>query len=158
MLSQILLPVAIFISSIACQQNNDSPGLSSDPAIVQDVKVSGNENAYSFAVTLKSPDSGCKQYANWWEVISVDGKTLIYRRILAHSHVDEQPFTRSGGGVTIAANTEVIIRGHMYPSGYGEGKIAMKGSVANGFITVDVAIDFGAKLEDVVPQPNGCAF
>ena len=133
MLSQILLPVIIFISSFACRQNNDSPILSSGPAVVEDVKVSGNENAYSFAVTLKSPDSGCKQYADWWEVISEDGKTLIYRRILAHSHVDEQPFTRSGGAVAIAANTEVIIRAHMFPSGYGDGIIAMKGSVANGF-------------------------
>ena len=158
MISQILLLIVIFVSSFACRQNNDSPGLSSGPAVVQDVKVSGDENAYSFTVTLKSPDSGCKQYANWWEVISVDGKTLIYRRILAHSHVDEQPFTRSGGVVAIAANMEVIIRAHMFPSGYSEGKIAMQGSVAKGFITIDVANDFGTDLEGVAPQPNGCAF
>jgi hypothetical protein len=158
MLSQILLPVIIFVGSLACQQSTNSPASSSDPAIVQDVKVSGNENAYTFAVTLKSPDTGCEQYANWWEVISADGNTLIYRRILGHSHVNEQPFTRSGGAVVITANTEVIIRAHMYPAGYGKGKIAMKGSVANGFGAFDIVEDFGADLEGVSPQPSGCAF
>jgi len=158
MLSQILLPVIIFVSSLACQQDSNSLASSSDPAVVKDVKISGNENAYSFAVTLKSPDTGCEQYANWWEVISVDGNSLIYRRILGHSHVDEQPFTRSGGAVAITANTEVIIRAHMYPVGYGKEKIAMKGSVANGFTAFEIVEDFGADLEAVAPQPSGCAF
>jgi hypothetical protein len=158
MLSQILLPVIIFVSSLACQKKADTPPTTGGPAIVQGVKVSGGENAYNFSVTLKSPDTGCEQYANWWEVIAVDGNTLIYRRILGHSHVDEQPFTRSGGKVAISANTEVIIRAHMHPTGYGEGKIVMKGSVANGFIALDVAADFGADLEGVSPQPSGCAF
>lgn len=158
MLSQILLPVIIFVGSLACLQDFNSPATSSKHAIVQDVKVSGNENAYSFAVTLKSPDIGCEQYANWWEVISADGNTLIYRRILGHSHVEEQPFTRSGGKVAISVNTEVIIRAHMHPTGYGEGKIAMKGSGANGFVAIDMIADFGGDLEGVIPQPSGCAF
>jgi hypothetical protein len=158
MLGQILLPVIIFVSSLACQQETNSTVTSSEPAIVQDIKVSGNENTYTFAVTLKSPDTGCEQYANWWEVISADGNTLIYRRILGHSHVDEQPFSRSGGKVAITANTEVVIRAHMHPTGYGEGIIAMKGTVATGFIATNVGADFGADLEGVSPQSNGCAF
>ena len=158
MLSQILLPVIIFVSSLACQKKADTPATTGGPAIVQGVKVSGGENAYNFSVTLKSPDTGCEQYANWWEVISVDGNSLIYRRILGHSHVDEQPFTRSGGAVAITANTEVIIRAHMYPVGYGKEKIAMKGSVANGFTAFEIVEDFGADLEAVAPQPSGCAF
>ena len=79
-------------------------------------------------------------------------------RILGHSHVDEQPFSRSGGGVVISVDTEVIVRAHMYPSGYGEGLISMKGSVANGFKPYNVAADFGTGLEKVDPQPTGCAF
>ena len=158
MLSQFLLPVIIFASSFACQEDTYLPGTTDGPAIVKDIKVSGGENAYNFAVTLKSRDQGCEQYANWWEIVSPDGNTLIYRRILAHSHVDEQPFTRSGGKVVITANTEVVIRAHMHPTGYGVGKIAMKGSVTNGFAAIDVAADFGADLEGESPQPNGCAF
>jgi len=158
MLSQILLPAIIFISSMACQQNSTPPANSIGPAIVQEVEISGADNDYTFAVTLKSPDTGCEQYANWWEVISADGSSLIYRRILGHSHVDEQPFTRSGGTVAISSDTEVIIRAHMYPSGYGEGLISMKGSVANGFKPFSVVADFGTGLEKVDPQPTGCAF
>ena len=146
------------MSSMACQQNSTPPASSTDPATVQDIKVSGAENSYTFAVTLKSPDTGCEQYANWWEVISADGSSLIYRRILGHSHVDEQPFTRSGGVVAIAADREVIVRAHMHSAGYGEGLIAMKGSVANGFNAYDVAQEFGSSLEKADPQPTGCAF
>src|SRR5262252_1297487 len=63
-------------------------------AHVVQVQVSGNAGAFSFSVTVRSPDSGCARYADWWEVVSTDGK-LLHRRILMHSHVDEQPFTRS---------------------------------------------------------------
>jgi hypothetical protein len=158
MISQLLVPVMIFLSSIACQQKAEYAGSATEPAIVKEVKISGSENAYDFTVTLKSPDTGCEQYANWWEVISADGNTLIYRRILGHSHVDEQPFARSGGLVEIADNTEVVIRAHMHPLGYGEGLIAMKGSVADGFQALEVAANFGLGLEDSSPQPSGCAF
>ena len=160
MLSQILLPAMIFISSLACQQNTSTipAAAPAGPAIVEAVTVSGSENSYTFSVALKSPDTGCSQYANWWEVISADGKTLIYRRILGHSHVSEQPFTRSGGGVDISADTEVIIRGHMHPTGYGSGLIGMKGSVANGFKAYNLTADFAADVEAAAPQPSGCAF
>ena len=157
MLNNILLPVIIFASSLACQQSTNTASPKAGPAIVQEVIVVGSENAYNFSVTLKSPDTGCEQYANWWEVISADGKTLLYRRILGHSHVDEQPFTRSGGIVPIMADTEVIVRAHMHPAGYGEREIAMKGSVASGFMAIDVTKDFAKDIEGLAPQPTGCA-
>jgi len=69
-----------------------------ESARVTKVTVSGEANNYNFSVTIASPDTGCDQYADWWEVFTEDG-VLIYRRILAHSHVTEQPFTRSGGAV-----------------------------------------------------------
>ena len=85
--------------------------MSAPAADVIGVQVSGAPGAYQFNVTIKSPDTGCQQYADWWEVVSEDGR-LLYRRVLLHSHVDEQPFTRSGGPVPIQADTVVWVRAH----------------------------------------------
>jgi hypothetical protein len=43
-------------------------------ADVISVDVSGNEGAYQFSVGIRSPDTGCDQYADWWEVITGDGE------------------------------------------------------------------------------------
>ena len=117
--------------------------------------VSGSENAYQFSVEIRSPDTGCEQYADWWEVVSEDGD-LIYRRILAHSHVGEQPFRRTGGPVAIDADTIVIVRAHMHPHGYGG--TVLQGSVAGGFSAVQLEPDFAAGIELIEPLPSGCAF
>ena len=124
-------------------------------AIVTEVSVAGQENRYTFDVTISSTDLGCEQYADWWEVIDLDGN-LLYRRILAHSHVDEQPFKRSGGEVAIDANTEVYIRAHMNTTGYGE-KV-FNGSVADGFASVNLSPEFAEELAESEPLPSGCAF
>ena len=65
-------------------------------ASVTAFSVIGYPGTYTFDVTVRSPDIGCEGYADWWEVVSTDGD-LLYRRVLLHSHVDEQPFSRSGG-------------------------------------------------------------
>ena len=124
-------------------------------ADVRSVSVSGQPGAYQFAVQIASPDTGCEQYADWWEVISEDGE-LLYRRILLHSHVDEQPFTRSGGGVDIATDRVVYVRAHMNTVGYGG--TVMRGSVQDGFEPAEVEAGFGSALERIPPQPEDCAF
>jgi len=107
-------------------------------------------------VEIRSPDLGCEQYADWWEVITPEG-ALVYRRILAHSHVDEQPFIRSGGPVSVEADDIVLIRAHMNPGGYG-GQ-TLRGTMTDGF-AVDPSIDasFAASLSTSPPLPDGCAF
>ncbi|MGC1306024.1 MAG: hypothetical protein WA885_02255 [Phormidesmis sp.] len=117
--------------------------------------IAPNPGTYNFSVTLQSDDTGCDQYANWWEVITPEGE-LLYRRILAHSHVDEQPFTRSGGPVEIAADQEVIVRSHFNPTGYSTQ--AMKGTASSGFEPTALPADFAIALADADPQPSGCAF
>ena len=124
-------------------------------ANVRSVSVSGELGAYQFAVQIASPDTGCEQFADWWEVISEDGG-LLYRRILLHSHVGEQPFTRSGGPVDIAMDTVVYVRAHMNTVGYGG--TVMRGSVQDGFEPIEVEAGFGSELERVPPQPEDCAF
>jgi len=124
-------------------------------ADVISVNVSGDHNSYTFSVGIASPDTGCSQYANWWEVISEDGQ-LVYRRILGHSHVEEQPFVRSGGKVRIGEAQMVIIRAHMNTSGYGGAQY--RGSVKAGFEKISESKDFAKYLEKESPQPSGCAF
>jgi hypothetical protein len=49
--------------------------------------------AWSFAVTVRHDDRDRDHWADWWRVRTPDGRELG-RRVLLHSHVDEQPFTR----------------------------------------------------------------
>ena len=128
---------------------------SSLAADVVSLEVTGGPNEYQFSVGIASPDEGCNQYADWWEVLSEDGD-LIYRRILAHSHVAEQPFVRSGGPVAVDADTIVIVRAHMHPSGYGG--TGLKGTVRTGFEKIEFDPDFAVEVETEPPQPTGCAF
>ena len=147
-----------FVLLISCGSSSETstvPTQQNKKAEVALVSTSGVENAYTFNVTIKSPDTGCSQYANWWEVITEDG-TLIYRRILGHSHVNEQPFTRSGGRVAISSDKIVIIRAHMNTSGYGT--ITFKGSVDNRFSSFTTDTAFANSLSTQQPLPSGCAF
>lgn len=74
---------------------------------------------YSFDVTVHHTDEGWKHYANKWDVTAPDG-TVLGTRILAHPHVDEQPFTRSLAGVKIPENIdEVTVRAHDLVHGHG---------------------------------------
>lgn len=146
--------------NIGCTSNEtavDKDSMISEYAVVKKVEVLGKGGSYTFSVTLKSPDTGCGQFADWWEVLTEDGE-LIYRRVLLHSHVSEQPFTRSGGAVNITAAQVVIVRAHMNTTGYGEGEVAMKGSVESGFQPLEIKKTFAAEVEKQAPLPTGCAF
>lgn len=124
-------------------------------AVVLSVNTSGSEGAYTFSVQVRSPDTGCDQYADWWEVIGEDG-SLKYRRILLHSHVSEQPFTRSGGPVPIKADELVYVRAHMNNAGFGSQVIS--GTVGSGFKTDELETDFAKELAQQEPLPKDCDF
>ncbi|MEL6986756.1 MAG: hypothetical protein AAGK97_02910 [Bacteroidota bacterium] len=126
-----------------------------EEAQVLSVTFIESNGSYNFSVEIQSPDEGCEQYANWWEIVSSDGK-LLYRRILGHSHVNEQPFIRSGGPVELDPNQKVFIRGHMNNSGYGTK--AYTGTVANGFQAVDLERNFASDLAQQEPLPGACPF
>ena len=119
------------------------------------VEVSPAGNGYNFSLTIESDETGCDRYANWWEVVTPEG-VLLYRRILAHSHADEQPFTRSGGPVAIGEGDVVVVRSHVDPDGYSTR--AMKGTISEGFSSANLAEDFATELKEMEPQPNECAF
>ncbi len=74
---------------------------------------------WSFSVSLRHDDTGWDHYADNWEVLSPNGEILA-ERVLAHPHVDEQPFTRSLSDIKIPNGlTYVILRGRDGVHGYG---------------------------------------
>lgn len=80
------------------------------PAHVLDARAQCNAQRHcDFTVTVRHADSGWEHYARAWIVRTPDGRVLATRTLL-HPHVDEQPFTRSLSGITIAPHiSEVII-------------------------------------------------
>jgi hypothetical protein len=77
------------------------------------------DDIYNFDVTVRHTDDGWKHYADKWNVMAPDG-TVLGTRILAHPHVDEQPFTRSLAGVKIPEDIDAVtFRAHDLVHGYG---------------------------------------
>ncbi len=74
--------------------------LRADPPVIEAVKASSSGDTWRFDVTLSHPDTGWDHYADGWRVLDMDGNELGLR-VLYHPHVNEQPFTRSLGDVTI---------------------------------------------------------
>ena len=86
-----------------------SVSLASDVEIVN-VEATESGGTWRFDVTLRHADTGWEHYADGWEVLAPDG-TSLGLRVLGHPHVNEQPFTRSLGGVVIPEGlSEVTIR------------------------------------------------
>jgi hypothetical protein len=73
------------------------------------VELARGSNGYTVRATVASADTGWEKYADLWTISTTDG-VVLGERVLAHPHVDEQPFTRSLDGVVIPAGTaEVVI-------------------------------------------------
>ncbi len=144
--------IAALSATAACGDASDRDRPVAD---VVSVAVTGGPQRWSFAVGVASPDTGCDRYADWWEVVTAEGE-LVHRRILAHSHVDEQPFVRRGGPVEVAGDRQLWVRAHLRPGGYGG--TAFRGSIDAGFEAAELAADFAADLELAEPQPSGCAW
>ena len=88
-----------------------SPALA-DKAIVQNVNVSKSGSSFTFNVTVSHTDKGWDDYVNIWRIKDEQGNVLG-ERVLAHPHVNEQPFTRSLSGVEIPAGVkQVFVEAH----------------------------------------------
>jgi len=96
-------------------------------ADVVDVDVScDDESICRFDVTVLHEDEGWEHFANRWEILSPDGEILA-TRVLAHPHVDEQPFTRSMANIEIPGDLhEVVVRAHDLVHEYGGKEVVVK--------------------------------
>ncbi len=80
---------------------------------VLDVSVSRNADAsYRFDVTIRSRDQGWHSFADAFEIMG-PGAVVLGKRILAHPHETEQPFTRSLDMLVIPDGIETVtVRAH----------------------------------------------
>jgi hypothetical protein len=149
----------LVVALAACQGTGADAPSDPTPAVntadVVGVRVTGSAHAYTFDVTIRSDETGCDRYADWWEVLTADG-ALVFRRILDHSHPDEQPFTRGGGPVDVGADDALLVRAHLHPDGYGGA--VMAGSAGAAFAKTTVASGFAADLAAAAPLPEDCLF
>lgn len=82
--------------------------------------VSEPNGTWRFSVTVSHEDKGWDHYADLWQVEAPDGR-ILGKRVLAHPHENEQPFTRTLSGVNIPDNLgKVPVRAHDSVHGYGK--------------------------------------
>ena len=91
-----------------------------------DIRPTEERGYFDIDVTLRHADTGWDHYANRWEVLAPDGSVLA-TRVLAHPHVNEQPFTR---GLSRVQYTWVKVRAHDLVHGYGGREVTL--SVPHG--------------------------
>lgn len=116
--------VVLALVLAACGGGEEAPPTTSAASVamcadVTDVLVTAEAaGTYRLDVTVLSPDTGWDKYADAWEVRAPDG-TVLGTRVLAHPHVDEQPFSRS-------------LRGVVFPEGLTEVEVAAR-DLVEGF-------------------------
>ena len=97
-----------------------SPALAGEATVERVDAARERGGTWRFDVTVAHADEGWQHYADAFTVETGDGEVLG-RRVLAHPHVDEQPFTRSLRGVTLPEGTEEVwVRAHDSVHGAGE--------------------------------------
>ncbi len=91
-----------------------------DAPVVEGVTFQKGNDSWRFSVTLSHPDTGWDHYADGWRIETAEG-AVLGTRILTHPHVNEQPFTRSLGGVSLPDGlTEVFVRAKCNVDGWSE--------------------------------------
>lgn len=98
---------------------------------------------WRFDVTVRHPDTGWEDYADGWDVVTPDGQVLKvdegdpFTRLLLHPHENEQPFTRSQGGIVVPEGVTIVtVRAHDLVDGFGGRQIE-----------VDLTLDQGLGFE-----------
>lgn len=97
------------------------------------------DSTWTFHVTVQHPDTGWEDYADGWDVLTPDGTVLRtnpddpFTRLLLHPHINEQPFTRSQSGISIAADVMTVrVRAHDLVDGFGGQEVAVDLQRASG--------------------------
>lgn len=95
-----------------------TPAWAEPPSVDHVSARQAGDGTWRFDVTISHPDTGWDHYADGWRVLDMNGAELGMR-VLAHPHVNEQPFTRSLSGVRIPeGTTQVQIQARDKPGGW----------------------------------------
>lgn len=87
-------------------------------ASVVGAQATNDGDTWTFALTVRSDDISATEFGDSWELRTLDGDVLA-TRVLAHEHINEQPFTRSMSGIVIPEGiTTVLGVAHHSVGGY----------------------------------------
>lgn len=113
----VLLSLLLLVSVVVPgseRENLDYAQVISVRAVEQDSEL------WRFDVTVRHNDDGWEHYADAWQVVRPSDGEALAERVLAHPHVNEQPFTRSQSGVRIPRElTVVTVRAKCNVHGFG---------------------------------------
>ena len=105
--------------------------------------IDNGDSGWTFHVTVEHADTGWEDYCDGWDVVAEDGTVLKrspsdpFTRLLFHPHENEQPFTRSQGGIKVPeGTTRVSVRAHDIVNGFGGKEVV-----------IDLATDSGPGYE-----------
>lgn len=99
--------LAASVALLLCLSSVPPPAAAGEVEIVAAEAYPLGGGEWRFEVTLRHADTGWDHYANAWDVVAPDGTVLGTRKLL-HPHVEEQPFTRSLGGVAVPDGVEQV--------------------------------------------------
>lgn len=102
-----IIACAPLLVGLAAVAGSAGPVAAGEARVVAVEALPGSDGTWRFSVTVRHADEGWEHYADAWQVLAPDG-TVLGERELLHPHVDEQPFTRSLGGVVIPDEVEMV--------------------------------------------------
>jgi hypothetical protein len=102
------------------------------PANVMHVEaVEESDGWWRWVVTVRHDDRDPDHWADWWRARTSDGRELG-RRVLLHSHVGEQPFTRDERIRLPAGVSMVVVEAHDKVHGLGGAAVTVDLGQASG--------------------------
>jgi hypothetical protein len=109
-------------TSPSAESSNASKAFETDLRYAQVRNVEMEENAdgtWNFSVTVEHADTGWDHYANLWQIIDGETGRVIAERVLAHPHVEAQPFSRSLRNIELSDDLRfLVVRARCNEHGY----------------------------------------
>jgi len=130
LLMTILIPLTVNTAS-----TEDMPATQDYAKVMHVDAIQSLNGTWCFNTQVIHNDEGWDHYADTWQVTDANNQ-LLAKRVLAHPHDKEQPFTRSQCGITIDEQTltvEVSAKCNVHGFGGDSVTLDMKKTSGKGF-------------------------